>query len=216
MSRRSYNHESYKGEKITNLLPEFVRSNWEFERQELINDNYSVSHFDGEAIKPEGNIMVLYPNGSYSECYTSPVQSMWPVLTVGHTYYIRWLSRKEKTESGNYRNDGITEDVYWPLYENGILKGLNSSHYLLFRKNSPIFPLQQSQWPNITVQDGPQKIRFDCNNQRKYVHYFLLADFMLIDLTATYTERGLELPTLSDLTGRPYFFGTIKLGDWHY
>lgn len=201
---------------VTNLLPEFVAQNWVFDRQTLVNASFAVSNYGNESTKPEGNIMVLYPSGNYSECYASPVQSLWPYLTVGHTYYLRWLSRKERTESGNQNTNGITEDVYWPEAENAILRGLNSSHYTLFRKNSYTFTLQQSQWPNLTVQDGPQKIRFDCNNQRKYVHYFCLADFMLIDLTATYTERGLELPTLSDLTGRPYFFGTINLGDWHH
>lgn len=201
---------------VTNLLPEFVSRNWEFTRQTLVNPSYPVSNYASESTKPEGNIMVVYPNGNYPECYTSPVESLWPTLTVGHTYYLRWMSRKERTESGNQNTNGITEDVYWPEAENAILRGLNSSHYTLFRKNSYIFTLQQSQWPNLTVQDGPQKIRFDCNNQRKYVHYFVLADFMLIDLTETYTARGLELPSLSDLTGRPYFFGTINLGDWHH
>ncbi|MBR4648456.1 MAG: hypothetical protein IKI48_01765 [Prevotella sp.] len=200
---------------VKNLLPEFTSSNWEFDRQELINDNYSASHYAGESIIPEGNIMVLYPSGSYSECYSSPIESKWPRLTVGHTYYLRWLSRKERTESGDQGTANIDEDVYWPEVPNPILQGVNSSHYTRFRKNSYIFTLQQSQWPDTTVVDGPQKIRFDCNNRRKYVHYFVLADFMLIDLTATYAERGLEIPTLSDLTSRPYFSGRIELADWH-
>ena len=61
----------------------------------------------------------------------------------------------------------------------------------------------------------PQKIRFDCNNQRKYVRYFVLADFMLIDLTETYTMHGLEIPSLNDLTAKPYFSGALVLQDWH-
>lgn len=54
-----------------------------------------------------------------------------------------------------------------------------------------------------------------CNNQRKYVRYFVLADFMLIDLTETYTMHGLEIPSLNDLTAKPYFSGALVLQDWH-
>ncbi len=88
-------------------------------------------------------------------------------------------------------------------------------HYTQFRKNSYTFTLQQSQWPALVVPDGPQKIRFDCNNQRKYVRYFVLADFMLIGLTETYTMHGLEIPSLNDLTAKPYFSGAVVLQDWH-
>lgn len=201
---------------VVNLLPAFTSDKWVFTRQTLVNANYAVSNYSGESTKPEGNIMVVYPSGNYSECYSSPIESLYPRLTVGHTYYLRWLSRKEKTESGNGNTSGITEDVYWPEAENAIIRGINTSHYTLFRKNSYVFTLKQSQWPNLVVQDGPQKIRFDINNQRKYVRYFVLADFMLIDLTETYTQHGLEIPSLSDLTGKPYFSGTIDLSEWHH
>lgn len=212
---RRQNKEKFDDIRVVNLLPEFVADKWVFTQQTLVNANYSVSNYSGESTKPEGNIMVVYPSGNYVECYTSPIESLWPPLTVGHTYYLRWLSRKEWTETGNGSTSGITEDVYWPEVEDAILRGLNSSHYTRFRNNSHIFTLQQSQWPNLEVQDGRQKIRFDCNNQRKYVRYFVLADFMLIDLTKTYTDNGLVIPTLTDLTSKPYFFGSKRLHDWH-
>lgn len=208
-------HKAKETIRVTNLLPAFTADKWIFTQQTLANGNYPVSNYKSESVKPEGNIMVLYPSGAYPECYSSPVQALWPTLTVGHTYYLRWLSRKEKTESGNGNTSGITEDVYWPEAENAIIRGINSSHYTQFRKNSYLFTLQQSQWPNVNVQDGPQKIRFDCNNQRKYVRYFVLADFMLIDLTETYTMHGLEIPSLNDLTAKPYFSGAVVLQDWH-
>lgn len=198
---------------VTNLLPQFVQNYWTFDRLRLVNPSYPVSNYSGESVKPEGNIMVVISNPSYPECYFYPNQDLWPYLSVGHTYYIRWFSRKEAVMEGG-TNDGVSEDLYWPEMENALIRGLNSSNYMYFRKNSTIMTLNQSQWPNNTVANGNYKIRFDCNNQRKTIRHLVYADFMLVDLTETYTNRGLSVPTLQTLTAKPYFYGTISLDNW--
>lgn len=198
---------------VVNLLPKFVQANWVFDRMTISNPTYDPSNYSGESVRPEGNVVILRTSTQYSECYTYPVASLYPMLKVGHTYYLRWLSRKEQA-IGSSNNNGISEDVYWPEMENALYRTLNSSHYTRFRKNSYTFTLQQSQWPNNTVQDGQHKIRFDINNQKKDIKHFCLADFMLIDLTETYTDRGLSIPSNSTLTAKPYFYGEIDLSAW--
>lgn len=214
----------YKGDApttkyVTNLLPQYTIDNWDLTRFNGGNYNYSPSNYSGESVKPQGNIMVVFPDGTYSECYTTPKPAYYPYLAVGHTYYLRWYSRKELITNstggnGSSNNSGVSEDVYWPEMEYALIRGLNESSYNLWRKNTAVFTLQQSQWPNNTVTDGYYKIRFDLNNNRKYVKYWCTADYMLIDLTACYTNQGYSVPSKSQLDAKPYFYGSLDIESW--
>lgn len=218
MSRRSYKSESIKY--VINLLPQFVYDNWDFQRMELINASYDRSHYTGEQIIPDGNIIVMFPNGNYSETYVYPASNFYPYLNVGHTYYIRYMVRKEYIANANKKvidtnNNGIGFDIYWPVMENGLVRDFNKSNNGLWFKYTNIITLTSSQWTQ-PVSDGAYPIRLDCNNQRKYIKWCCFADFMLINLTKCYTQKGLQIPTLNELNSKPYFYGYINMDSWHY
>lgn len=203
---------------VVNQLPQYVQANWTFDRFNGGNYNYSPTNYSGESVRPTGNVVVLFTQ-DVGEAYIYPKSEYFPMLILGHTYYIRWMSRKEQitnaagTNTGQ-QNTGVSEDLYWPEMENAIIRGLNNSHYTSWRLNGLTFTAQQSQWPNNTVTNGNYKIRFDCNNNHKYVKYWCTADFMLIDLTACYTNNGYTVPSLSELNAKPYFYGSLPIESW--
>ena len=206
---------------VTNLLPQYTQDYWVFDRFNGGNYAYSPTNYSSESVKPSGNVVVLFtnPGGNVSEAYIYPKPEYYPPLIKGHRYYLRWLSRKEQItnssgQGGISNNEGVSEDVYWPEMENAWIRGLNNSSYNLFRFNSMIITPQSSQWPNNTVADGNYKIRFDCNNNKKYVKYWCTADFMLIDLTADYTNQGYSIPSKSELDAKSYFYGQTDIESW--
>ena len=204
---------------VNNLLPQYTTTYWDFTNFNGGNYNYSPSSYAGESVRPSGNVVVLFTNAAYSEAFITPKAAYYPMLRIGHTYYLRWYSRKElitngSGQNGSSNNAGVSEDVYWPEMEYALIRGLNDSSYNLWRKNCAVFTLQQSQWPNNVVTDGNYKIRFDCNNNKKYVKYWCTADFMLIDLTEDYTNQGFSIPSKSELDAKPYFYGSRDITTW--
>lgn len=210
----------FKGEEaimVENMLPEFVQANWVLDNGlQTVNPSYPVSNYASESVKPTGNVMVMLTPTSVSECYLYPVQSSWPYLTIGHSYYFRWLCRKESVvERGSGANPNyISEDLYWPEMENAIVRSVNNSYNSLWKFQGFIKKLEQSQWPSTTVQNSNYKIRFDCNNQKCKIKHICYADFMLIDLTKTYTNNGLPVPSVNELNAKRYFHGVKRLDEW--
>ena len=204
---------------VTNLLPQYTYDNWDFTNFNGGNYAYPASAYSGESVRPSGNVVVLFTNGNYGEAYIAPKQAYYPPLILGHQYYIRWMSRKELITNAaggtiTQDNSGVSEDVYWPEMEIALVRGINNSNYHYWRLNSFLFTATSSQWPSQSVTNGNYKIRFDCNNNRKYVKYWCTADFMMIDLTADYTNNGLTVPTLSELNAKSYFYGSMDITQW--
>lgn len=204
---------------VTNLLPQFVQQNWVFDRMRLINPNYDKSYYPGQSNVPDGNIMVVFPNGSYPETYMYPIESLYPYLIVGDTYYIRFHAKKENvssTESGNYtsNNLNVNYEFFWPELPNSWANNINNGSTTAWYKYGNKYTPTQSQWSGSTVTNGIYKWRFDCNNNRKYVKYLCLGDFMLINLTECYTRQGYSIPSTSTLNAKPYFYGSVDLETW--
>lgn len=183
---------------VTNLLPQLIDSNW-------VVDRMTVTSWTGTASGPQGNVFVMTTDKSYSEAYIYPKDELFPYLSVGHTYYLRWMSKKEHSTGIGM----VSYDVYWPEMENGLVRnadqGQNSTAWKTF---SYVLTLNQSQWPNNTVADGNYRFRFDCNN-RKYAGTFRFADPLLVDLTDGYTNNGLFIPTKEQLDLKRIFMGVI-------
>ena len=196
----------YKGDApttkyVTNLLPQFVQGNYTF-------GNMNVTSWTGSGGGPGGNIITMNPSKSYSECYIYTAEDFYPMLHVGHTYYLRWWSKTE----GSYYGQA-SYDVYWPIMENRLVKGAQNvtNNWVRF---SYVLTLNQSQWPNNTVVDGNYNFRFDVNNQKQYGGPYKHADFILIDLTADYTGQGYSIPSKTELDAKPYFYGGVDIEHW--
>ena len=211
---------------VHNLLPQYIADYWNFKDFAENNGNiignlsYDPSHYSGESVHPSGNVIVLFTDGAKGEGKISPKPEYFPQLIIGHTYYIRWMSRKEQITNGagtliTYDNSGVSEDVYWPEMENALIRGINNGSYGYWRKNSYMITPTAAQWPGQSVISGSNyKIRFDCNNNLKYVKFWCTADFMLIDLTADYTNQGYPIPSQAQLDAKPYFFGQRQIESW--
>lgn len=215
---------------VHNLLPELDVNgqNWTVSRHILKNYNYDNSHYPNEALIPSGNTWVIETASVYfsqsqnqtvtcNEGFIYTANGHHPQLTVGHTYYISWLSRTE-TEQGK----SITQEVFWPERAWHVIPVSNTqyvtSNTVLWKKNSYVFTLSQSIWiedPQLgPVVDGLHKIRFDINNGGNNIRHFCFADPILIDLTADYTNQGRPIPNKATLDGKAYFFGQRDIDTW--
>ena len=189
------------GTYVTNLVPQFVQDYWDITNMNVTN--WSSTTGSG----PQGNIIVMTTT-AVNEGYISPKVAYYPILHIGHTYYIRWWSKKEMNYYGQ-----VSYEVFWPEMPNPIVSdtyGTSTQNWVRF---SYVLTLQQSQWPSQTVTDGNYKIRFDVNN-RKYTGTYRHADCMLIDLTADYTNQGRSVPSKSELDGKSYFYGKVDIDRW--
>lgn len=217
--KREHVNTSKSAPQVVNMLPEFVPENWVFDRITLVNGHYDKSYYPGQSNVPDGNIMVVYPSGAYPETYMYPIESLYPYLIVGDTYYIRFHARKENvstTGSGNWssNNLNVNYEYFFPELANSWANNINNGSTTSWYKYSTKYTPTSSQWPGQTVTNGKYKWRFDCNNNRKYVRYLCLGDFMFINLSECYTRQGYSIPSTSILNSKPYFFGSIDLESW--
>lgn len=187
---------------VTNLLPQFVQNYWDF-------TNLTVTSWSSTTggTGPTGNIISMNTLNSVAEGFISTKSDYYPMLHVGHTYYIRWWSKKEMSYYGQ-----VSYEVYWPEKPNPIVPnnyGTSTTNWVRF---SYVLTLNSSQWTSTTT-DGNYKLRFDVNN-RKYAGPYRHADPLLIDLTADYTNQGYPIPSKSELDGKPYFYGQRDITQW--
>ena len=185
---------------VTNLLPEFVQSYWDVTNMNVTN--WTSTSGSG----PSGNIIVMTTT-AVNEGYITPKEAYYPPLKIGHTYYIRWWSKKEMNYYGQ-----VSYEVFWPEKPNPIVADTYGTSTQSWVRFSYVVTLNQSQWTTTTT-DGNYKLRFDVNN-RKYTGTYRHADCMLIDLTEDYTNQGFTVPTKSELDGKSYFYGRRDITGW--
>lgn len=139
-----------------------------------------------------------------------------------HTYYLRWT---QISATANYAS--VTYDCYWPIAEPSVVRKTSTLYIADTTGNA----ISYSSTPNVlpcmsnnayqmntlivTMPDaiGDYQIRFDVNNNYKGFQTNFCCP-MLIDLTETYTNNGLEIPTFSNLNKKGYFEGSINLNEW--
>lgn len=203
---------------VTNLLPGLTTdyAGWTIEKSGYMyfaNSNYANY---GETFYPASTYCyALNASLSELECYIKSSSAI--QYKNGHQYYLRWWSRKEKwsLDGSNWNTANMecfTQDFYWPIDENHRWVRLFTNpapHTNYWEKHSRIISQTSS---------GSSKVRFDFNNGFNSTpflfSYFCFSDPMLIDLTETYTNQGLAIPTQAQLDAKAYFVGTRTLSNW--
>lgn len=202
---------------VTNLLKPASINNWNSEKLSDPGDNPHGRSLPDEENKYSGlstTTLEWEVEGYYSSKSTIH-------LINGHTYYLRWTTISATTSYGS-----VTYDCYCPISEpsvvrkSNMLRIANSDGLSQTFENISVLPcLGNSYQMNsliVTMPDatGYYKIRFDVNNNyNKFATNFCCP--MLIDLTSTYTEAGLSIPSFSQLNTKNYFDGTITINDWN-
>lgn len=143
-------------------------------------------------------------------------------LINGHTYYLRWTVISATTSYNS-----ITYDCYWPISEPSVVRKSNELRVADTRGKSatassaltlPCLDNNTYQMNSliVTMPDatGDYIIRFDVNNNKNAFQTNFCCP-MLIDLTSTYIEAGLSVPSFSQLNVRNYFDGAIIVDNWN-